>query len=215
LDRIVFRDNTERTKPIHAPLSFEEVLTKIKVNKLAELKEYTLPNIIKFLLAIRNEIPVFETIIHSFIEVFPEVKKVGAATDIYGTSATYTVEMILNEDDTGVPQVKMSSGMLRFLMLLIDLHLSPDGSIFLIDEIENSLGINCLDEYVHQLQHANPNIQIIATSHHPYIINNIPYQQWKVVKRKGAVISVMDAEDLGIGQSRQEAFIQLNKVLKK
>nr|WP_293102352.1 hypothetical protein [Okeania sp. SIO2F4] len=39
----------------------------------------------------------------------------------------------------------ISSGMLKTLMYISELYLSPEGSVILIDEFENSLGVNCLD----------------------------------------------------------------------
>jgi hypothetical protein len=58
-------------------------------------------------------------------------------------------------------------------------------------------------------------LQFIATSHHPYIINNIPYEYWKIVTRKGGHISIRNASDYNLGKSKQEAFLQLTKILEK
>jgi len=51
-------------------------------------------------------------------------------------------------------------------------------------------------------------IQFIITSHHPYIINNIHYKNWKIVTRNGGKVSTQDADDF-MGKSKHEAFIQL------
>lgn len=209
---LLFKDQTRRID--HVILSEQESRLVFHESGIEaeQLKITGYNNVFKYSLVEEEIKYLIDT---AFIDVFPEIE--GVSSRIYFTKDNKLLKLRikLKDSDTWIEQEQISSGMLRFLMLLIDLHLSPDGSIFLIDEIENSLGINCLDEYVHQLQHANRNIQIIATSHHPYIINNVPYQQWKIVKREGATISVTDAEELGIGQSRQDAFIQLNKVLSK
>ena len=46
----------------------------------------------------------------------------------------------------------------------------PDGSVILIDEFENSLGVNCLDEITEDVVKESRRLQFILTSHHPYII---------------------------------------------
>ena len=105
--------------------------------------------------------------------------------------------------------------MLRTIVHLSDIFLSNDGSVILIDEFENSLGINCIDILTDDLIHENKNLQFIATSHHPYIINNIPYEYWKIVTRKGGHINIRNASDYHLGKSKQEAFLQLTKILEK
>jgi AAA15 family ATPase/GTPase len=105
-------------------------------------------------------------------------------------------------------QNNISSGMLKTLIHISELYLSPEGTVILIDEFENSLGINCID-VVTDLLVENRNIQFILTSHHPYIINNIGMEHWKIVTRKGGVVTVIDAKDLNLGKSRHQAFMQL------
>ena len=109
----------------------------------------------------------------------------------------------------------MSSGMLRTLIHISEIYLSTPGTVILIDEFENSLGINCIDILTDDLIHENKTLQFIATSHHPYIINNIPYEYWKIVTRKGGHINIRNASDYSLGKSKQEAFLQLTKILEK
>jgi len=87
-----------------------------------------------------------------------------------------------------------------------------DSPALTIDEFENSLGVNCIDS-VTDLILENRNLQFIITSHHPYIINNISPEFWKIVLRKGGLISTKNAEDFHISKSRQKAFIDLINVL--
>lgn len=213
LNKITYRNNAERKKPL--VVDKKQDPTNFVTDGLEEIKGLPIDNLAKYYLAQQKKLPIIREIRAVYSSIFENVGLIYMSKTPENDYIKLALSIKHEHPTIYIEQEKMSSGMLRVLMLLIDLYFSPDGSIFLIDEIENSLGINCLDEYVHQLHHANPNIQIIATSHHPYIINNIPYQQWKVVKRKGTAISVVNAEDLGIGQSRQEAFLQLNKVLKK
>ncbi|MFM5944731.1 MAG: hypothetical protein ACKO9G_15410, partial [Dolichospermum sp.] len=46
-----------------------------------------------------------------------------------------------------------------------------------------------------------------------YIINNIPYEYWKIVTRKDGHINIRNASDYHLGKSKQEAFTQLMKIL--
>jgi hypothetical protein len=54
------------------------------------------------------------------------------------------------------------------------------------------MGVNCLPEITdHFLRYSD--LQFILTSHHPYVINNIPWQYWKLVTREGSEVTVKDA----------------------
>lgn len=81
--------------------------------------------------------------------------------------------------------------------------------MILIDEFENSLGVNCIDEITNNLLNYKRNLQFIITSHHPYIINNIHYNNWKLVTRKGGVVLAQEINKYHLGKSKHEAFIQL------
>jgi Fe-S cluster assembly ATPase SufC len=99
-------------------------------------------------------------------------------------------------------------------MYISELYLSPENSIVLIDEFENSLGVNCLNS-VTELILSNSKLQFIITSHHPYIINNVSPLYWKIVTRKGSIVTVKNAKDFHIPASRQKAFIDLINVLEE
>jgi AAA15 family ATPase/GTPase len=101
-------------------------------------------------------------------------------------------------------------------MYIATIELSPDGSVILIDEFENSLGVNCLDSITENLSDSSKNrdLQFIITSHHPYIVNNISSAYWKIITRKDGVITARNAEDYHISRSRHKAFIELINVLK-
>lgn len=103
----------------------------------------------------------------------------------------------------------IASGMLRTYLQIAELHLSPIGTVFLIDEFENSLGVNCLDEVTNAILTQNRRYQFIMTSHHPYIINNIELEHWRIVTRQGGTVSTHDASEFNLGQSKHEAFTQL------
>ncbi|MOA29450.1 hypothetical protein D3C78_1504630 [compost metagenome] len=52
-------------------------------------------------------------------------------------------------------------------------------------------------------------MQFILTSHHPYIINNIPLDNWKIVSRKAGVVDNYSAEHFNLQESNHEAFTKL------
>jgi len=107
-----------------------------------------------------------------------------------------------------IEEDRLSSGMLRVLRHLSELYLLPEGSVLLIDEFENSLGINCIDALTENLSE-DRDLQFIITSHHPYIINNIGIKHWKIVTRKGNTVTVRDASDFNLGKTKHSAFMEL------
>lgn len=148
-----------------------------------------------------------------FSEIFPSVVSLKVARSIARElSSTIALDLIIEEEGASVPisQSEMSSGMLRTLVHLIEISLSPPGAVIVVDEFENSLGINCMPELT-RLMLSRPDCQFILTSHHPYVINNLPPTTWRLVTRKGSKVRVKDARDLPALQvaSHQQAFIRL------
>ena len=109
----------------------------------------------------------------------------------------------------------MSSGMFRTLIYIIEIMTAPEGSVILIDEFENSLGINCMSEVTDFILDHADGLQFIITSHHPYIINNIPWQDWQIVSRKGSHITTKKATEISAldTASSLDKFTQLINVL--
>jgi ABC-type glutathione transport system ATPase component len=110
--------------------------------------------------------------------------------------------------DNWIPQLEISSGMFNALMHLCEIYLSADNSVILIDELENSLGINCLGPISDEILDNTRKTQFIITSHHPYIINNIKSDFWKVVTRNSGKVSVTRYE-IDIKESHHDPYIQL------
>nr|MBN1228881.1 ATP-binding protein [Anaerolineae bacterium] len=110
-----------------------------------------------------------------------------------------------------IPLPDMSSGMQKILLILTDIYSAPDDSIYIIDEYENSLGISAIDFFPDFILRLEKQIQFFVTSHHPYIINDIPSRNWYLFHRKGTDIQILYGEELEgrFGKSKQEAFIQL------
>ncbi|WP_353932834.1 AAA family ATPase [Okeanomitos corallinicola TIOX110] len=217
LNKIEYRDQTRNgiykipEKPLHFLTNKYKTLEGI-VNSGEDI-------ITKIYLTYFHKLNVFDQIRSSFIDIFQQIEDIKVELidrDDFPKSFFIPFVFIKEESvEKWIREDRMSSGMLRTLIHISEIHLSNPGSLILIDEFENSLGINCIDILTDDLIHENKTLQYIATSHHPYIINNIPYEYWKIVTRKGGHISIRNASDYHLGKSKQQAFIQLTKILEK
>ena len=163
---------------------------------------------VKLCLLQENEMyEIFDKIKQSYINIFNTVEDLYFEFD----KSTYSYTLYQKEKDVISPISidNFSSGMLKILIFLTNLYTCEPGFIFLIDELENSFGVNCLDAMVEIIQDCEEDFQFIITSHHPYIINNIDVSDWNIVERKGSVINAIQAKDLKIGSTRRDAFFEL------
>jgi predicted ATPase len=140
---------------------------------------------------------VFNEIKEYYIDIFSEVTnvKVSNERDSDGDFLLF-FEIQENGLEDWIPQDRISSGMFRTLICLIEVITAPEESVILIDEFENSLGINCMAELTDFLLDKSPDVQFILTSHHPYIINNIPWKTWQIVSKSGNKVKVRKASDI-------------------
>lgn len=189
---------------------------KEEYKTLEAIKNSGESSLVKLSLCFLLKLNVFNIIKQRFLEIFPQVEDFKVEQKYFG-DLPFGVHLVLKEKGVSkwIKEALISSGMLRTLTHLADLYLVKDGSVMLIDEFENSLGINCIDVLTEDLIHEGKNLQFIATSHHPYIINNIPYEHWKIVSRSAGKIMIRNAADYHLGRSKQDAFIQLTKILTK
>ena len=150
---------------------------------------------------------IFENIDNIYVSMF-DAREDNELYHLYMNEIIRTKNVIipLNQDN-------ISSGMLKTFWHLAEIYLSPSNSVILIDEFENSLGVNCLDSITEDLTDSDHHLQFIITSHHPYVINNIRPSHWKIVTRQGGEVTVKSAEDFHISPSRQKAYIDLINVL--
>ena len=151
----------------------------------------------------------FNAIKRRYASIFPQVEDIKFAPLSPSDPDKYYIQIKEKGVGRWISQQEMSSGMYRSLMQICELYLCADGSVLLMDEFENSLGINCIDELTNDILSSKRDIQFILTSHHPYIINNIPYQNWKIVTRKAGNVNIKDATAYRIGESKHDAFMQL------
>lgn len=120
---------------------------------------------------------------------------------------------VINEREVKkpIPLNQMSSGMQKVLLIIVDVLTLPEGSLYLIDEYENSLGINAINFLPSFLADHGGGNQFIITSHHPYLINAIPLKHWFVFHRIGPNVKIKYGKDIeeSYGKSKQKAFVKL------
>lgn len=160
--------------------------------------------------------PLYDLAIQEFMNTFPFVVQCNILdAEKYGFNSVGIVPVFSIKEkhiSKWIPLNQLSSGMKKVLLIITDILTMPkDGGIYLIDEYENSLGINAINFFPGVLfQNDNAN-QYIITSHHPYIIANVPVKNWIIIHRKGRDVTFKQGEELQeqFGKSKQQAFIQL------
>lgn len=159
---------------------------------------------------------IFEKIVTYFKDAFQFIKEVSildsSKFDLLNVPGRAPIVCIKEISvDKWIRVDELSSGMQKVLLLLTDLFSMPEDSIYLIDEYENSLGVGPIDTLPNILLSEDFNIQLFATSHHPYIISKIPVRNWYIAHRKGSEVTFAYGEELEkrYSVSSQEKYIQL------
>lgn len=214
--RSFFSDEMERAAALsNLPINLNE---KFQENQLGMLHDYPLSVRLYYLRGNHKE--KYTQICDYFKSIFPTIE----AFDIPNASTlnikinielasgkipVFAIKEKNVEQLIGLPE--FSSGMQKVLLLLTDIMTLPGDWIYLIDEYENSLGVNAINFLPDFLsQHGNNN-QFIITTHHPYLINNMPIKNWFVFTRHGSKVDITYGEKLEekFGKSNQKAFVQL------
>ncbi len=214
--KIIYSDYSNAT-PIYGYVysKYSQVLNKYQ--SLDDIRNSDEDLMVKFYWVYKKNKTTFKQIKDDFKVIFPQIEDLkieplealkGASISSFLKAAPF-IQFKETEMASWAPAMDMSAGMYRTLIHLVELYLSAEGTVILIDEFENSLGVNCIDELTTEIKGAIDRIQFIITSHHPYIINNISYKNWKIVTRNGSIVSAEDAKDLNFAKSKHEAFIQL------
>ncbi|MFD2112087.1 AAA family ATPase [Thiorhodococcus fuscus] len=216
-ERVIFDDNTGSAMALRRFAFDEELDEKLEAYKTIEAIRNCREGIkLKLYFAYMNQRECFDEIAGSFIDVFPYVEKVkvepltdnGKKVPLFFRE-TPIIQIKEKGISNWIDESKMSSGMHRVLMHVAELYLCADSSLILIDEFENSLGVNCIDDLTDSILEAGRDLQFIMTSHHPYIINNIDFPNWKIITRKAGIVFARDAADFNLGTSKHQAFTQL------
>jgi len=159
----------------------------------------------------------YERICKEFINIFPFVSNYDVLNaEDFGIHFPGIVPVFAVKEKhiekTWIPLDQLSSGMKKVLLILTDIFTMPqNGGIYLLDEYENSLGINAINFFPSILFESGTKSQFIITSHHPYIIGNVPVKSWIVLHRKGNEVLVKQGVALEerYSKSKQKAFVQL------
>jgi energy-coupling factor transporter ATP-binding protein EcfA2 len=183
------------------------------LNKIQE-SEFDTPSKLFFLSKVDKK--TFAKIKQRFIDIFPQVEDIKIAPldtkdkEMPDFLKDYPFIQIKEKSvKNWISQNRISSGMFRSLIQLSELYLCAEGTVFLIDEFENSLGINCINEITNDILASRRQLQFILTSHHPYIIDAISFNNWKLVTRNAGIIKTHNIDKFNIGKSKHSAFMQL------
>ena len=162
-----------------------------------------------------NHPDVFAKIKSNIIAIFSQVEDIRVLRESRRfelenrPSIVFSLEMKEIGVERWISQSNISMGMLKTLTHITEIYLTPKGSVLLLDEFENSLGMNCID-VIDELLSDRKDMQFIITSHHPYLINKIPMQYWKIVTRKGSLVTARNATDYEeLSGSKHKVFTQL------
>jgi AAA15 family ATPase/GTPase len=172
-------------------------------NKMHILKNISPDNYKKVISLIREAFPIIEQAdIQDVIKVLPNFQ---------GPLQTHVFSIREKGIDNWIPTNDISSGMQKLFLLILDTVLLQDTGILLIDEYENSLGVSAIDFLPDLIENISQNCQFIITSQHPYIVNRIPIECWKVFHREGSQVHITDGSILKekYAKSSQDNFIQL------
>ncbi len=174
-------------------------------------KQPNLSMVEQLFLLYKHGLKEFDLVKERFISIFPFVEDLQFTTGTLFNNVTYPILLLKEKGvEQWISQKFISSGMFSALSHLVAITLAKDGDVILIDEFENSLGVNCINEVADLVLYPEAELQFVITSHHPYIINNIDYGKWKIVTRQGTNVMVHSANDLHIGKhSKHDAFMQL------
>lgn len=159
----------------------------------------------------------YETITSFYKSIFPKIKEIDIHLVNYPGLGTYMEGpmpfFVIREEgvERWIRITELSSGMLKVLLIITDIISFPGNNIYLVDEYENSLGINAINFLPSFLLENANNNQFLITTHHPYLINNMPIGTWKVFKQEQSLVTIRDGEffEDKFGKSKQQAFIQL------
>lgn len=214
LRRNFFSDALQDVIPVVIPTNIN--LDK-RIRSLNELYKLTLPTNLKLFILKRDFPIIFSEILDCFTSVFSfigavdmkELRELLPSPNLPGPTPVLAIREKGMRNWISVDQ--LSSGMQKVLLIITDTLSLPDGSIYLIDEYENSLGVSAINFFPEFILNRTNNIQFIVTSHHPYLINQIHPDHWLIFSRKGSEVSIRFGQENAkiYGKSKQQWFIQL------
>jgi predicted ATPase len=158
----------------------------------------------------------FKIIVDQFRMVFPKIESMHtkSASEHFNFQHIGDATILLLKEQgvkSPIPLSEISSGMQKVLLILTDVIVAPKDSLYLIDEYENSLGVNAINFLPGFLTEFGEGKQFMLTTHHPMLINAIPVSSWFVFNRNGTHITIKYGNELveKYGKSKQQRFTQL------
>jgi predicted ATPase len=142
----------------------------------------------------------FEVVQTSLRKVIPSIKRfrlrrAEATAQNYVNAAApanwtgIAEELIFDFDDgKGISAKYVSEGTLLVLCILVAVAGFDNDGLILIDDIERGLhpqAIWQLMKVLRELQQQNPKLQIVATSHSPYVLNELEPKEVRLMARDG------------------------------
>jgi energy-coupling factor transporter ATP-binding protein EcfA2 len=110
--------------------------------------------------------------------------------------------MFTVEKDLGFknPQMQMSQGMFRALALVVHLNIcafSRKKQVILVDDIGEGLDYERATDIINLLINKAKtfDLQLIMTSNDRFVMNEVPLEYWSVLKRKGGIVKLFNAQN--------------------
>jgi len=213
--------NLEKIYPVDTDIDIRGVFDSTKFDELkssinriinqdgiTEISDFShLSTFVKLYIVKRYYPDIFEQILSTVQEVFPEINNISIVNDTERELYCIQIDVYGKK----IHQKYISNGMLKTIYYIVELYTANDSSLILIDEFENGLGMNCIDAVSSIMLSERPDIQYIITSHHPKIINSIDYHSWRIIERNINVVQNYDCNDDGydLGGSRHDAYYNL------
>ena len=158
----------------------------------------------------KDKFEYFNAICASIFSNFSEVVPVLSDADFPFSKKTKIQSLATNiklESGEIIQQIDISSGMFKSIIVIAEVIFGSSLNPIIIDEIENSLGVNCLPSVLDELETAER--QVIITTHHPKIINKVSLKCWKIVSRDGSKVKTSGATTLIDSKSHHDNYMKL------
>jgi predicted ATPase len=138
--------------------------------------------------SLRQVIPSVEQFRIRRVEVQPanyvNVAKPVTSNDLASRTVVVGDELIFDfKDAVDIPAANVSEGTLIALAILVAAAGNPGHQLVLLDDLERGLhprATRDLIQALRALQQTNPNLQIVATTHSPYILNRLEPNEVRV-----------------------------------
>lgn len=158
---IILRDHTQKEGVRFSGLSIKKL--KEKYDTFEKIKDSDLDTFHKLALIYDISRSTFNEIKNRFIEVFQQIEdlKVEPIQEHEFSNFVFEASVIQIKEkgvNKWIPHNRISSGMLRTLLHIAEMYLWNTGTVVLIDEFENSLGINCINVLTEDIMYENDDI---------------------------------------------------------